>query len=422
MSRKNSNGVINSLAVIGESFRSIDISDEGILTLMDETMFLHLFESVEDFRQPWKVEYRLPNLLMIIFLCILENGKQPYIFIEDYIDAKKRFFSQYGLIEDGKCPSHDTIRRILTLLNADSLHENTIQGFYEFLRSLERNLTKQGDYRHIAVDGKEMRGSGRSKSSKSPKRNAAMLNVYDSYLLTAIRCVPVSDKENEIPVAQELLGMIEKKNVVFTADALHCQKDTAELIHDGKGVYVLTVKDNHPLLLEEIRSRFGRTGSKITKYELDQRTVEILDLSKKTAMKDEWKGLKCYVRMYSTKRSDPCERYFISNATDHRLIIDGIEKRWTVENDLHKPKDVDLGEDLVRSTDKNALQNIAVLDNLVIQLFRIYQAITGKEYRKARRYFQFNPIECLNTILAIMSSEEIVNSLVLDLKRRKRAR
>ena len=36
------------------------------------------------------------------------------------------------------------------------------------------------------------------------------------------------EKKNEIPVAQELLKTMDLKNTVLTADALHCQKETAD--------------------------------------------------------------------------------------------------------------------------------------------------------------------------------------------------
>lgn len=40
---------------------------------------------------------------------------------------------------------HDTIRRILTLLDGNALYENTIQGFYLFLESMKNHYSVQGD-------------------------------------------------------------------------------------------------------------------------------------------------------------------------------------------------------------------------------------------------------------------------------------
>ncbi len=421
MSRKNSNGIVNSFAVITESFRSVNIDEDGILQLLDCHMFLHLFEDVPDFRDQVKITYKLSSLLMMVFLCVLERGKISYTAIADLIEAKEKKYVQYGLLNQDEFPSHDTIRRILTLLDSEALYENTLQGFYAFLQSLENHLIKAGEYKHIAFDGKEIRGSGRSKDTQKPKRNTAMLNVYDSGLNTVVSCVPIGEKENEIPVSQQILRSMNLKNTVSTADALHCQRETADLINDRKGIYVLTVKDNQPSLSEEIQVRFNNPKSKITTHVCGQRIMEILDLPKNYALSDEWAGLKTFVRMRSVKGKKNTIRYFISNTKDHRLITDAIEARWACET-MHKLKDMDLYEDAVRSTDRNALTNIALLNNLAVQLFHMYASISGKEFRKAKVYFQVNPIECLNLILGVMSSEDIIDSLIRDLTKKKRNR
>ena len=423
MSKKNSNGVIDTFMYITESFRHVDIDEDEIVRVLDNHFFIQLFESVPDFRQIKKCKYKLSHLLMMVFLTILERGKVSFTIIEDVIEAKKKLYTQYGLIEDGNCPSHDTIRRVLTLLNADGLYENTLNAFYFFLVCLENHVKGQGDYKHMAFDGKEIRGSGRGKDTQNPKRNTAMLNVYDTGCATVICCEPIDEKENEIPVSQELFRWMEFKNTILTADALHCQKETVSLINQQKGLYLLTVKDNQPLLSEEIKARFEnpKYNKKIQRYELEDRTVEILELPKNYALRDEWDGLKSFVRMISNKGKNTCIRHFISNTSDHRLICDAITLRWSCES-FHRIKDMDLFEDVLRSTDKNALQNLANLNNLAVQLFHMYKAISGKEFRKAKIYFQTNPIECLTTILGVMSSEEIINEVVKNLKKQKRAR
>ena len=423
MSRKNSNGVINTFMYITESFRHVDIDEDEVVRIMDNRFFIQLFESVPDFRQTRKCTYKLSHLLMMIFLTVLERGKVSFTVIEDIIEARKKLYTQYGLIEDDNCPSHDTIRRVLTLLNADGLYENTLNAFYFFLLCLERHVKSQGDYKHMAFDGKEIRGSGRRKDTRNPKHNTAMLNVYDTGCATVICCEPIDEKENEIPVSQDLFQWMEFRNTILTADALHCQKDTANLINRQHGSYLLTVKDNQPQLSVEIKARFEnpKYKGKIQRYELEDRTVEILELPKNYALRDDWAGLKSFVRMVSRKGKNTCIRHYISNTSDSKLICDAVTLRWSCES-LHRIKDMDLFEDVLRSTDKNALQNLANLNNLAVQLFHLYKAISGKEFRKAKIYFQTNPIECLTTILGVMSSEEIVDAIVKDLEKQKRAR
>ena len=269
----------------------------------------------------------------------------------------------------------------------------------------------------MCIDGKEMRGSGRASDTKNPQHNYAMLNIYEASSYTIIECEAIEKKENEIPVAQRLLEKMDLKNAVVTADALHCQKKTASIIYERKGIYVLIAKDNQKSLYEEIQSRFNRYPKKVRKYEEGDRIIEIMELPNNYALKDEWAGLKSFVKMTSKK----CTRYFISNTKDDLLICQAISNRWSVET-FHKLKDYDMNEDAVRSTDKQALRNIAMMNNLGEQLYTLFQTISGLPHREAKVYFQENTIECLNIILSVMSSEQIVDSLVKDLKKRRRKR
>lgn len=52
-----------------------------------------------------------------------------------------------------------------------------------------------------------------------------------------------STKTNEIPIMQSMLLAMDLKNKVITADAMHCQRKTEQIIRDNEGDYVLQVKD-----------------------------------------------------------------------------------------------------------------------------------------------------------------------------------
>ena len=64
----------------------------------------------------------------------------------------------------------------------------------------------------------------------------------------------VPDKGSEIPALRELLAAIDVTDVVVTADALHCQRATAQWITGQGGHYVLTVKANQPGLLADLKA------------------------------------------------------------------------------------------------------------------------------------------------------------------------
>jgi predicted transposase YbfD/YdcC len=66
--------------------------------------------------------------------------------------------------------------------------------------------------------------------------------------------VPVGAKTNEIPMLAGLLKVLDIADAVITADAMHCQRDTAQTIRDRGGHYILTVKGNQPNLRKRVKS------------------------------------------------------------------------------------------------------------------------------------------------------------------------
>jgi len=63
----------------------------------------------------------------------------------------------------------------------------------------------------------------------------------------------VEGKSNEILAVQQLIGELDIQGCMVVADALNCQRETAEAIIRGKGEYLLDAKGNQPTLEQEIR-------------------------------------------------------------------------------------------------------------------------------------------------------------------------
>lgn len=416
MSCKNKNRIMNSLWAIGEEIKQVDIAGYGYLDIIKSNRYLHIFDSVKDFRQAGKISYKLSDLLMMAFLVILENGKGAYFSIADYLSVEKDKYTELGLIHDGNVPSHDTFRRIFELLDADSLYSQTLNAFYHFLQDLEKSIPRNKRLHHYSVDGKVIRGSGRVSTALKPQANLAMLNIYDDSLMTCFCSEPIDAKTNEIPVSQKILSELCLSKVAVTADALHCQKETAKIISKKRGIYVLAVKENQSGLFEEMKTRFTSDKYKVRSREYENRFLEYLFLPKGYAT-DGFTGMKVFIKMTSHKRKTPCIRYFISNSDDEELIAEAIDSRWEIEDAFHKRKDEVLNEDCLRSTNKNALHNLALINNLIISLINLYAAISKREFRHARIYISNHPNECLNTILAVMDSQEIIEEIKSRLRK-----
>jgi predicted transposase YbfD/YdcC len=412
-SNTENNEIVQGLAVISEAFKAAHITEDDTLEVCAAIDFVHFFDNLTDIRDRDRITYRLPNLLMMVFLLILKGScSKSFYAMAAYIRLRKDTFEKYGLIENGQCPSHDTLRRVFELLNGQEIYEQTVQRMYEFLKLLEEEIQGKKQYKQIIVDGKECRGTGRAEGTRKPQSNIQILNIYDESLKTCIHSELIDDKTNEIPVAQKYLEGMNLRHVVVTADALHCQRNTCKVITDQKGCYVLTVRENQPSLQKEIDARIDRYTDKVTKIKRGGRTFEIYVLPKGYAV-DGFAGMKTMVRMQSRVHSKDkvTTRRFIASTKDTELICEAIENRWDIENGLHREKDNHLKEDLFRSSYRNTVLNMAIMNNLAAQMIRIYQAISDLSPYMAKMDIKDEPIPCLKKIVAVMNSEEVITKV-----------
>lgn len=409
------------IAMIDEVRDDMDFPDDLVREIRVSQKHLHFFDSVEDFRDPNKIEYKLSEILLMTFLIMMERGTSVFTEIADYIEAEQYKFRDIGLLQGcSSTPSHDTIRRVFMGIKAEQIGEITIQAFRTFLDRLERSI-KTGKKQLVAFDGKEVRGTGRAENTQIPARNISFLNVYlcGSYLCLASEYV--DKKTNEIPVAQELLKSMNLKGMILTADALHCQTDTCEIIRKAKGHYVLTCKTNQKSLYQEIHSRMENNLRKVIKVDRGDRVFFLYYLPK-SYNNLGFTGLTAFVMMFSFVRSSTAtEHCFITSLKNDIEIIEAIEGRWGAESDLHKAKDAIMHEDDIRYTNVNAVHAMAYMNNMIVTLMKLYQVLAGKRsLAHARAWVRANPLDSLAGMLALTSSEEIITALEKELARRAR--
>ena len=411
----------NTLVVLKDIVSRVHLDEDDVAEILIGSRHIHLFDEVKDFRKGSRITYELSDILMMAFIVILEKGKQSFYYMSSYVSFNRKRFEEMGLIKEGKIPSHDTFRRVFSLLDSKSLVDTSIMRFHRLLRQMEQ----EKGLRHIGVDGKAVNATGRSADSKNPSKNANVLNIYDTFSGTCLVSEVVEDKTNEIPVAQALLSQMDLSDDLITADALHCQARTTQVIRERKGHYLLCARDNQPLLLSDIRSRFlnKRNSRKITKQTSDDgsRTIEILRLPPGFEYED-FKDIRSYVKMTSHKRSSECIRYYITDLIKTDEILMGIEEHWAIENDLHKLKDDHLNEDSFRCIDRKAIKNIAIMNNLIVQLIYIYLPFSGYDLHMAKIALSCRPYEEISKLLAVLSSEKIIDQLKAMMKDPKRKR
>nr|WP_245546114.1 ISAs1 family transposase [Nocardia higoensis] len=105
-----------------------------------------------------------------------------------------------------------------------------------------------GGRRVIAFDGKTLRGA------KDTAGNMIhLLAGLCQHTGTVLTQLAVNAKTNEISMLQTLLARTNITAAVITADAFNCQSQTAALICDRGGDYILTVKANQPNLRKPLK-------------------------------------------------------------------------------------------------------------------------------------------------------------------------
>lgn len=141
----------NVLLVLSDTVKSIYLTEDELMDVITSIDCIHIFDDVDDFRQENKISYKLGDILLMAMFAIIKEKSQSFTYIADYVAINRKQFEKYGLIKEGEpTPSHDTFRRIFSLLDSKSFYDCTIKRFHEFLRSLEA----ESGLRHIAVDGK----------------------------------------------------------------------------------------------------------------------------------------------------------------------------------------------------------------------------------------------------------------------------
>lgn len=409
----------NSVIVLSEAIKQINLSDEDVNEIILSINSIHLFDDVKDFRQEAKVVYPLKDILLMAFLVILDRGKQSFHYIADYVRFNAKKFVSYGLLNDvDSTPSHDTFRRVFSLLDPYSLQKTTITRLYEFLLSIEK---KQKGLSHLAIDGKTVNGTGRSKNTNNPKENYNVLNVYSSTYNTCLYSSVVDDKTNEIPAARKALENFDLKGIVVTADALHLQSETIKLIKSKGGHYLITCRDNQPSIHQEIKAKFNNTRLKksIKTIKKDKYSIEILRLSSTYQGFENYPSFKSFVKLISRKNSKKeIIRYFVTDLVKLDEIEFAVNERWKIENGLHKLKDTFLHEDEFRCIDRKAVKNIVVMNNLIAQLINIYYPLSGYELRIAKIALSTNTYNEIVKLLAILSSDTIKEKLTEAIDRK----
>ena len=198
------------------------------------------FENITDPRINRGRNYPLLEMIFVA-LCGAICDCNAWTDVATFGKCKLDWFRRFFPFENG-VPSHDTFSEVFARLN-------TLE-FYAALESWAREMAVSLRGETVALDGKTLRGSFDKGTGKSALHS---VSAWACGLRMCLALKSVADKSNEIPAVQELIDMLDLQGAVVTADAMHCQTETAEKIVGKKANYVLMVKGNQETLHKELQ-------------------------------------------------------------------------------------------------------------------------------------------------------------------------
>jgi len=191
------------------------------------------------------------SAMLATVVCGLLTGARGFEAIEAWIHAQPReVWWRLGYYRKPACAN--AFRNLLGAICPQALEAAVRQWILTVLGELPPAEPLQA----VAMDGKSLCGT------LSPHgRTVHLLALLDQQTGCVLSQQAVEDKTNEIPAARELLPTIDLQGRVVTADALHCQRETAKHIIDSGGHYLFVVKDNqadlHGALIAEFAPAFS---------------------------------------------------------------------------------------------------------------------------------------------------------------------
>jgi len=226
-------------------------------------------------------------------------------------------------------------------------------------------------------------------------------------------------QEAELSVAPRLLGQVRLAGRLVSGDALYCQRALCRQVRQAGGDYLFAIKENQPTLLDDVAllfsdpppgERFLPAGT-VSKHSgrLEERRLRASAALVTYLGEAGWVDVGLVLEVASVVRwpAQParparCDvRYFLTSlppTTSAATALQAVRRHWQIENRLHWPRDVALGEDACRVRTGHAPQVLAALRNCVVGLLHQRHV---PNLAAAVRTYAWSPISAVLSLLGL---------------------
>ncbi|MER3494569.1 MAG: hypothetical protein C4323_21330 [Mastigocladus sp. ERB_26_2] len=172
-------------------------------------------KKVKDFRTKQGQRHPLWLVLVLIIMGTM-SGCVGYRGLGDFVKRHQQSLIKILEIPKDRVPSYSTIGRVMMRVNFEELTQvfNEWASQYVELSELE----------WLATDGKSIKATVQDYSS-AYQRFISVVSMFSSQQGLVVGLQTMDNKHtSEIATVQNLIAILDLKGVVFSLDALHCQK------------------------------------------------------------------------------------------------------------------------------------------------------------------------------------------------------
>jgi predicted transposase YbfD/YdcC len=331
------------------------------------------FAAVPDPRVDRTKKHLLGDILVIALAATI-SGAESFPAVAAFGRAKKDWLTGYLRLPNG-IPSADTFRRVFARLDP--------RAFGACVSDWLGAVCRATGLRHIAIDGKSVRGAKRATFTGC----LHLVSAWAAENRLILGQAAVADGSNEIAAVPELLKVLALKGALVTLDAAGCQVEIARQIRAAGGDYLLAVKGNQPGLHAAVRAVFERaaaagfegvafdhhTTAEAARGRAEERSVSVVyDLD---GLPADWPGVAAVVSVLRDRvvggEAVTTVHYYVTSLRGTAEQLGRLVRRhWSVENELHWTLDVCFREDANRTRAKHAGANLGLVRRVAVSLLK----------------------------------------------------
>lgn len=390
------------------------IGIEENLDYSNEKSFAYHLKQLTDPRKAHGKQYELTDVLCIVLWGYMANltGIREIQCKAQACEKQTQLFSTNpGL---SKIPSHQTISRILNLIDPDELD----RAFTDWMNAIDDFSGEQ-----LAIDGKSI--NALTDKAHGKKHPPYIVNVVDPLRMQLIKSSPIPEKRSEISEIPKVIRELSEsyphliEGMTITTDALATKKGTFLACKEANVAYISPVKDKRTELYQNLQFQYEDHVKETirNKEKLDflitesnahgRREKRIFVVAPVECTEENYEDIccVCYVVRYRKKHNGTPD--FSVNKVLYQSTVmlsandfsSFIMHHWYVEV-YHNYLDMKLKKDY--STSKgNAFCNCSLLRKASVNLMlSTFKATYSDTYNRIAADILFNVKEGLNLIFA----------------------